>query len=140
MNRKEILEKARVCVCGEREQDYGSPENNFATIAALWAAYLYPKLGECAGEITAADVAAMMALLKIGRIAGGSRSPDNWIDLAGYAACGGEIVDGERLKEACDHLGMEALKLGVAEMARAAGRLPILGSRKRDDTQRDMEG
>lgn len=28
MKRAEILEAARVCVCGEREQDYGTPENN----------------------------------------------------------------------------------------------------------------
>ena len=33
MKRAEILEAARVCVCGEREQDYGSPENNFEMIA-----------------------------------------------------------------------------------------------------------
>lgn len=26
MKRAEILEAARVCVCGEREQDYGTPE------------------------------------------------------------------------------------------------------------------
>ena len=34
----------------------------------------------------------MMILLKVGRIAGGSLSQDNWVDIAGYAACGGEIV------------------------------------------------
>ena len=26
MTRKEILEAAEKCVCGDREQDYGSPE------------------------------------------------------------------------------------------------------------------
>ena len=36
MKRAEILEAARVCVCGEREQDYGTPENSFALIAKLW--------------------------------------------------------------------------------------------------------
>lgn len=35
MKRAEILEAARVCVCGEREQDYGTPENNFETIGLL---------------------------------------------------------------------------------------------------------
>lgn len=40
MKRAEILEAARVCVCGEREQDYGSPENNFETIGLLWGVYL----------------------------------------------------------------------------------------------------
>lgn len=33
MDRKEILDTAIKCVCGEREQDYGTPENNFGLIA-----------------------------------------------------------------------------------------------------------
>lgn len=37
------------------------------------------------------DVAAMMALLKIARIADGNSKDDNWIDGCGYLACGGEI-------------------------------------------------
>lgn len=40
MKRAEILEAARVCVCGERERDYGTPENNFETIGLLWGVYL----------------------------------------------------------------------------------------------------
>ena len=35
MKRAEILEAARACVCGERERDYGTPENNFETIGLL---------------------------------------------------------------------------------------------------------
>lgn len=84
MKRPEILEAAQRCVCGDREQDYGSPENNFKRIANLWSAYLQR-------HITPKDVAAMLALLKIARIASGHAKEDNWIDLAGYAACGGEI-------------------------------------------------
>lgn len=96
MNRAEILEAARVCVCGERELDYGTPENNFETIGRLWGVYLnaaHPELDQAipAGSITPKDVAAMMALLKIARIATGS-SPDSFVDLAGYAACAGEIA------------------------------------------------
>lgn len=85
MNRPEILDTAKKCVCGDREQDYGSPESNFQTIADLWRIYLKGY------NITAVDVAAMLALLKIARIASGNHKDDNWIDLAGYAACGGEI-------------------------------------------------
>lgn len=33
----------------------------------------------------------LMALLKVARIAGNRPKPDNWVDLAGYAACGAEI-------------------------------------------------
>lgn len=33
----------------------------------------------------------MLGLLKIARIATGHGKADNWVDLAGYAACGGEL-------------------------------------------------
>jgi hypothetical protein len=36
MNRLDTLKAAAECVCGSREEDYGSPEDNFAVIAALW--------------------------------------------------------------------------------------------------------
>ena len=90
MTRSEILETANKCVCGDREQDYGSPEKNFEVIANLWADYSQA----CGVEIDflePKDVAAMLALLKIARIASGHAKEDNWIDLAGYAACGGEL-------------------------------------------------
>ena len=85
MTRESILNSAIECVCGERERDYGSPEDNFGRIAIYWSAHL-------GMEITAEDVAVMMALLKIARIGTGVAADDSWIDLAGYAACGGEIA------------------------------------------------
>lgn len=99
MNRAEILERARVCVCNEREQDYGSPEDNFATIARLWDVYLQAAHLELlpipgVSTITAKDVGIMMALLKVARIATGS-SEDSFVDLAGYAALAGEIAEKE---------------------------------------------
>ena len=115
MNRAEILEAARVCVCGEREQDYGKPEDNFSTIGLLWGVYLraaHPELAKVMGvnRIDAKDVAAMMALLKVARIATGS-SPDSFVDLAGYAqtispvnacvSCGTEIPEGRQVCPAC---------------------------------------
>ena len=84
MTRSDVLKRAQSCVCGDREEDYGSPEQSFEVIAHLWTAYLNR-------GITPVDVAAMMALMKIGRISTGHFKADNWIDLAGYAACGGEI-------------------------------------------------
>ncbi len=88
MNRPDILDKAKQCVCGQREHEYGSPENNFQTIANLWNAYLDAK-----GIIfTPVDVAMMMSLLKIARIKSGTATEDSFVDLAGYAACGGEIA------------------------------------------------
>ena len=94
MTRDEILDAAKKCVSGNRDQDYGKPENNFKRIASLWSAYLYGDALQDFPEtplLTAEDVAAMMALVKIARIGSGHAKEDNWIDLAGYAACGGEI-------------------------------------------------
>lgn len=93
MTRKEILETAESIVNGEREEHYGTPENNFRTIGKLWEAYLGAQyMGQI--EFEPHDVAAMLALLKIARIAGGQAKDDNWVDLAGYAACGGELQPG----------------------------------------------
>ena len=39
MTRSDILDKAKECITGRREQDYGSPEDNFKIIANLWAVY-----------------------------------------------------------------------------------------------------
>ena len=100
MKRAEILEAARVCVCGERQQDYGTPESNFENIGLLWGVYLraaHPELAKvmAINHINAKDVATMMGLLKVARIATGSKE-DNFVDLAGYAACAGEIAAAER--------------------------------------------
>ena len=85
MKRAEVLKQAEICVCGKREQDYGSPENSFKKIADLWSAYK----GE---SYTAQDVAMMMALLKVARIWTGVGTADSFVDLAGYAACAAEIT------------------------------------------------
>ena len=89
MTRKEILDKACSCVNGDREQDYGSPEDSFQKIADLWGTYLSNNNVNI--EFTPVDVSVMLALLKIARISTGHAKEDNWVDLAGYAACGGEI-------------------------------------------------
>lgn len=96
MKRAEILAEAEKCVCGKHEQEYGTPEDNFTTIGLLWSVYLraaYPDLqkGLPINGINAKDVATMMALLKVARIATGSNQ-DSFVDLAGYAACAGEVA------------------------------------------------
>jgi hypothetical protein len=90
MNRKECLETALEIVMKDRQNDYGTPESNFATIAEYWTTYLNSRGLE--GYVTGFDVAAMMALLKIARIASSPAKEDNWVDLAGYAANGAEIA------------------------------------------------
>lgn len=94
MNRKEILAAANKAVHAEdMDHDYGKPEDNFETIADLWTTYLEAIYGVCLEELKARDIAAMMILLKIARVATSTKA-DHWVDIAGYAACGGEI-DGE---------------------------------------------
>ena len=89
--REECLRKACEIVNGQREQQYGTPEDNFKMIAYLWSDYLE-------ADISAVDVAMMMSLLKIARIATGTFKEDSFIDLAGYAACGYEIATGNDAK------------------------------------------
>ncbi len=85
MTREETLKKACEIVMGEREGQYGSPENNFRKIADLWGVYLNKLL-------SADDVANMMILLKLARASNGQYHEDNYVDICGYAACANEIV------------------------------------------------
>ena len=86
MLRSDILDEAKMAICGDREKDYGSPFINFNRIADLWSAYL-------GDRVTPNDVCNMMILLKISRMqTGGVLCDDNFIDIAGYAAIGGEIA------------------------------------------------
>ena len=91
MTREEILAEAKKCVCGDREEDYGSPEDSFKMIANLWSDYLAGTRDANRHFLDSEDVAIMMALLKIARMAHGNKA-DNFVDLAGYAACAGEIA------------------------------------------------
>lgn len=87
MKRRDVLKSAADIVCKDRENTYGKPEDNFERIAALWNAYFgIDELFD--GE----TVGIMLAMLKIARIRTGKYKEDNYIDLAGYAACAGELA------------------------------------------------
>lgn len=83
--RKTILDAAEKCVCQDRQDTHGNPEDSFSEIAMLWTAYT-------GNDISPVDVAQMMILLKVARAKGNPKHQDNWIDVAGYAACAGEIA------------------------------------------------
>lgn len=85
MNRAEILDAAREAVMVDRAATHGDAEQSFAQIAALWSV----RLGIA---ITPEQVAILMIDLKTVRAWGNPGHADNWIDLAGYAACGGELA------------------------------------------------
>lgn len=96
MDRKETLQTALSCVLGNREQDYGTPEDNFAMAGELMTSYIKRACVSPGADVLveAKDVAALMICVKLARIASGHAKADNWVDIAGYAACGCEIESG----------------------------------------------
>lgn len=97
MNRSEILDMAKEIVTKDRQATHGNAEDNFSTISEMWEAYI--RSACIAGDyydlcISPNDVAIMMILLKIARTASNPEHLDNWLDMVGYAACGGEIATG----------------------------------------------
>lgn len=88
MNRDEILAAARQCVSVDRAETYGDASTNFTNVANLWQAYIDAKDGKC---LKPEDVAAMMALFKIGRMVANPWHGDSAIDGCGYLALAGEL-------------------------------------------------
>lgn len=86
-NRKQILETAEQYINGPRAHDYGSARDNFTRIGAMWSNIL-----QMEKLITPEQVALMMVAIKISRLAENPDHLDSWIDIAGYAALGGEIA------------------------------------------------
>lgn len=95
--RSQLLETANKAVSGTRDVAYDQPENNFERIARLWNAHgINTGLLDPTDELkkfTPADVALMLALVKMGRLAFNPEHLDSWTDIAGYAACGAEVAD-----------------------------------------------
>ena len=93
MTKEEILAKASDLVSNDRNKSHGDAFSNHAEIAEYWNIFLDQKLQPMA-NITAVDVALMMILLKISRNNQGRKiNMDNFVDMAGYAAIAGEIID-----------------------------------------------
>ena len=84
----DTLRTAAEAVCGERNESYGSPIEDFRTQAEMFSSYLSRTNGNKV-LVTASDIAALMILVKIARQAHRPKA-DNWIDAAGYAACGAQ--------------------------------------------------
>jgi len=92
VNRDVVLDTAKKYVMKDRQADHGAPEDTFARIAALWNAYLCPSgVAPDGWGLTPTDAAMMLALLKVARQRENPGHEDNYVDLAGYAACAAEI-------------------------------------------------
>ncbi len=96
--RERCLNEAKRIVCTDRNEQYGEPEDNFDVISEYWAAYLNGKY-KVGVPLDAGDVAHMMVLFKMGRITTAkAHKEDNYIDLAGYAACAMECAASKAAK------------------------------------------
>lgn len=84
-----VLNEASALITGDRNQTYGSPTENFANTAALWNVQIGHKLN---APLTAADVAQLMVQLKMARMIAQPKR-DNYVDAAGYLACGWECEE-----------------------------------------------
>lgn len=83
--RQQALYEAARIIAGERDVQYGGPEDNFGRIAKIWSVIF-------GVDVTKEDVAMAMVAVKIARYASKSGfQPDTWIDIAGYAGCGYEV-------------------------------------------------
>ena len=90
ITKEELLDRAKATVA-DRGLNYGKPEDNFVRIARYWKVHLQNRYGEVY-DIDAVDVALMMNLMKVARLDNEPRHLDSWIDMAGYAACGANII------------------------------------------------
>lgn len=91
----EIGEEAMRIVSGARRAAYGTPERNFARIAALWNAHL-SNVGVIVGaeqrRVHPLDVAVMCLMIKAARIAETPDHRDSYVDMVGYALCAAECA------------------------------------------------
>mgnify|MGYP001593492931 CR=1 FL=1 len=111
--RETILDKAKECVLRDRQSTYGDLEDNFGIIAQYWSTHM-------GYTVSSVDVSIMLALVKVARMKTSEDHADNWIDLAGYAACGGEIAT-------------NTPKLEVGEVWRGITTLEAIGEKLREE-------
>jgi hypothetical protein len=83
--RLRLLDDAARLINGERDAVYGPPVINHTRIAALWSAYL-------GFDIAPSEVAIMLGLVKVSRLAASPDHEDSYTDLAAYAAIAWECV------------------------------------------------
>lgn len=77
---EDVLEEALRVTKGDRQADYGPPDQDFQRTAKIWSALK-------GVHFEAREVALFMIALKLSRETH-QRKRDNWVDIAGYARCG----------------------------------------------------
>lgn len=85
--RSRLLREAESIITGDRQASYGDAAESFTRLAALWSTTL-------GATVTAEQVALCLIQLKVSRLVASPGHADSWLDVAGYAALGGEIAAG----------------------------------------------
>lgn len=68
----------------DRENDYGDAKASHTSIANFWNEYINRKVGNSDLSLDATDVAVMLSLMKVSRLAY-KRKYDSFLDFASYA-------------------------------------------------------
>lgn len=92
--RVNILNEAADLIVGQRQEDYGTPEENFQRIADYLNVHLKKNL-ETNTPISPRQVAEIMILLKVARTIN-SPTRDSYVDIGGYAGIAGELAENEK--------------------------------------------
>lgn len=92
--RAALLDGAKALVCGDRNNAYGPPTQDFTRTAGILSAMGYTALNGRA--LAPHDVAMIVAALKLSRLTWMPEKEDSWMDLAGYAGCGWECIVAQR--------------------------------------------
>jgi hypothetical protein len=95
--RGKILRRALDIINGERQDQYGNPEDSFALIGKYWTEFLKANGVIVCDQviISPKEVAEMMMLFKVARMSGQKPSLDNYLDLVGYAGIAADMVEEE---------------------------------------------
>jgi hypothetical protein len=86
VKQEDILEEALRITGGDRQNQYGPPDQDFRRVAGMLNALFADKLKE-GQSFEPYNIAQMMILMKMSRQLH-QRKRDNWVDAAGYARCG----------------------------------------------------
>ena len=87
-DREYLINTAKDLINGQRAKEYGPAKFNHERIATIWSIVL-------GRSVPAEQVVACMIGVKLARLSEDITKDDSWIDIVGYAALGGEIVNDE---------------------------------------------
>jgi Domain of unknown function (DUF6378) len=122
--RTEILSEASKIISGDRDAQYGQPEDCFAAIAAHWTIHLRTRGILSEGQsIQDFDVGIMMTFLKAVRCAHKPLKRDSYVDGSGYFACAAECA----LKPVPEGMSSDVSNPVIGKRVRSISRMPKRG-------------